>query len=79
MNAERIDLLVNSDILKFILGCQAWGNKTKEIILRLSHVMNRYISFVLFLRQASEQAETYSQYASKNLDLLEQGPHGIVG
>ena len=41
--------------------------------------MNRYISFVLFLRQASEQAETYSQYASKNLDLLEQGPHGIVG
>ena len=41
--------------------------------------MNKYISVVLFLPQASEPAETYSQYARKNLDLLEQGPHGIVG
>ena len=27
----------NSDILRFILGCEAWGNTTKEIILRLSN------------------------------------------
>ena len=26
-----------SDISKFILGCEAWGNETKEIILRLSN------------------------------------------
>ena len=26
-----------SDILKFILGCEAWGNKTKQIILRLNN------------------------------------------
>ena len=40
-----------SDILKFILGCEAWGNKTKKIIVRLSN--EYYISFVLF-PQASE-------------------------
>ena len=34
----------NSDILKFRLGSEAWGNKTKEIILRLSN--EKYISLV---------------------------------
>ena len=27
-----------SDVLKFILGCEAWGNKTKEVIVRLSGI-----------------------------------------
>ena len=27
----------NSNILKFILGCEAWDNKTKEIIFRLNN------------------------------------------
>ena len=30
------------DILKFILGCEAWGNKTKEMILRLSNEYKKH-------------------------------------
>ena len=32
-----IAILTNSDILKFILGYEAWENKIKEIILRLNN------------------------------------------
>ena len=33
------------DILKFMLGSEAWGNKTKEIILRLRNVTNTFNFF----------------------------------
>ena len=36
----------NSDILKFILGSESWGNKTKEIYYSLLSL--KMISFVLF-------------------------------
>ena len=45
------------DILKFILGSEAWGNKTKELILRLSN--ESYISFVSF-PQASEPSMNFN-------------------
>ena len=35
-------------MLKFRLGTEAWGNKTKEITFRLSN--EKYISFVFFPR-----------------------------
>ena len=47
----------NFDILKFILGSEAWGNKTKEITLRSS--IELFISFVLF-HQASEPSMNFN-------------------
>ena len=38
----------NSDISKFIHGSEAWGNKTKEIILRLSNDYTVNNAFLLF-------------------------------
>ena len=40
------------DILKFILGSEAWGNKTKEMYHSLSSL--KMISFVLFLKSHSQ-------------------------
>ena len=44
-------------MLKFILGSQVWGSKTKEVILRLSN--EQYISFVSF-PQASEPSMNFN-------------------
>ena len=48
---------VGNMTLKFTLGSEAWGNKTNEIILRLSN--KQYISFVLF-PQASEPSMNFN-------------------
>ena len=48
---------IGNIILKFPLGSEAWGNKTKEIILRPSN--EQYISFVLF-PQASEPSMNFN-------------------
>ena len=34
---------------------------------------------LIHVRKVLSKVEIYSQYARKNLDLFEQGPHGIVG
>ena len=47
----------NFTVLKFILGSKAWGNKTKEIILRLSN--EQFISFVLFPKPWSQKSSYY--------------------
>ena len=33
----RKEGVTNFDMFKFLLGFEAWGNKTKEIILRLNN------------------------------------------
>ena len=50
----------NSDILKLKLGCDAWGNKTKEIILRLSN--EQYISLVF---SPTPRSQIWISYISK--------------
>ena len=42
--------------------------KSQEALQLLAHILSKVLT-----------VEVYSQYASKNLDLLKQGPHGIVG
>ena len=48
--------------------CPAAGRNPEESLQRLARILRKVLT-----------VETYSQYARKNLDLLEQGPHGIVG
>ena len=65
VNSEKLFLLrhilfkwTNSDISKFILGCEAWGNRTKNH-LEAQQLINKYISFVLF-PQASEPSMNFN-------------------
>ena len=46
-----------SDMLKFILGCKAWGNKIKEVYYSLLSL--KVISFVLF-PQASQPSINFN-------------------
>ena len=57
MSAKKFYQYIIFDMLKFILGTEAWGNKTKEVILRLRN--ESYISFVSFL-QASEPSMNFN-------------------
>ena len=54
-------------ILKFVLGSGAWGNRAKEVILRLSN--EQYIFFVFFFCVFFFALSLGTKYESMNFNI----------